>query len=173
MRVQLIRCVKAFCPDFAPVRQILAQLGAKRAGKIEQIDYFFRLRPRPGRSTRPRLKLRIENRRSQWIHYYERSFDSSMRVSFQEYRIWVPGVRHLLSAALGIDVIVHKERETWRIGPASFNLDHVHDVGQIFEVTIDVRDGAPRMHETQLYRRLFQKVLGASIDGSNEDLVRA
>lgn len=41
MRTQLIRLIKAFCPDFQPIRRILTGIGAVWVEQTEQSDYFF------------------------------------------------------------------------------------------------------------------------------------
>lgn len=47
MHMQLIRCIKAFCADFQPIRQILTNLEATCLEYTEQVDYFFVLPNQP------------------------------------------------------------------------------------------------------------------------------
>jgi adenylate cyclase class IV len=70
--MQLIRCIKAFCPDFDPIHEILASIGATRVEQKEQCDYFFFFPVRTDAPASPRLKLRIENNEPRWLYYYDR-----------------------------------------------------------------------------------------------------
>ena len=72
MRVHLRRDVKAYCPDFVPVRKLLRELGAKFEGTKEQLDLFYRLPVTQKGDETLRLKLRIEDNKTQMIYYYDR-----------------------------------------------------------------------------------------------------
>ena len=64
---RVVRALKRFCPDFKPIRDRLATLGAIHVRTCRQVDYLFRV---PGRET-SRVKLRIEGDR-QKISVYEK-----------------------------------------------------------------------------------------------------
>jgi len=40
MHLQLVRLIKAFCPDFQPIRHILTNMGAIWVEQMAQVDYF-------------------------------------------------------------------------------------------------------------------------------------
>lgn len=40
MKARVNREMKAFCPDFRPVRKLLKEIGATPAGQKHQTDYF-------------------------------------------------------------------------------------------------------------------------------------
>lgn len=171
--MNLNREIKAYCPDFAPVRQQLQELGATFVEVKEQIDYYFRLQVPEDNRVTPRLKLRVEGESRELI-YYRDHHEAGSRVS--EFQIWSnpdPQLLDVLETAFGIRVIVRKQRELWLNDNVRYNLDTVESVGQIFEVEIQNKDD--RDIETQLEenRRLFAPCLGPSITSSNEDLVRA
>ena len=171
MRMQLIHLIKAFCPDFQPIRRILTSIGAVWMEQTAQSDYFFRLPIRPAAPASRRLKLQVENHQPRSIHYYNREQDRSSIVTFQRFEIRDPAIKDILATALGIETVVHKQREVWRTEHGIFNLDQVHGVGQIFEVELEVADSNQPEPQADHYRQLFRPCLGAEIHGSNEDLV--
>ena len=121
--MKLIRCIKAFCADFQPIRQILTSLGATYVEQTEQVDYFFLLPSQVEPSPACRLKLRIENDQPRWIYCYDRNQDGSSMVTFRRCEVRDPNIKDVLAAALGIDVVVRKHREVWCAERAVFNLD--------------------------------------------------
>ena len=174
MDVRLNREIKAFCPDFAPARQVLRDIGADFVAVKEQVDYFYRLPAAAddGEGTR-RLKLRFEGDKAQVIHYCDRR-ENGARTS--RFRIWdVTGaeLKEILDAALGVRAVVRKQRELWRKDNAIFNLDTVQGVGQVFEVEAQAWDGVDADAQVEEFQRLFGPCLGRPIHGSNEDLAPA
>ena len=171
--MNLNREIKSYCPDFAPVRQQLQESGATFVEVKEQVDYYFRLpAPEDDRVT-PRLKLRVEGESKELI-YYQDSQRAGGRVS--EFQIWSnpdPQFLDVLEAALGVRVIVRKQRELWLNDNTRYNLDTVESVGQILEVEIQHEDGRDIEVQLEQNLRLLAPYLGATITSSNEDLVRA
>jgi adenylate cyclase class IV len=171
VQVQLERPIKNFCPDFAPIRRILQTLHAVSVEEKDQIDYFFALpADGDGTSTR-RLKLRIENGQPRCIYYYDRKPSNEQRVNFHIFEVHEPIIKDILATVLGMQKIVQKRREVWRKDHVIFNLDHVHQVGQIFEVEIESGAGNDSTQQAEYYRRLFAPYLGVAVVGSNEDMV--
>ena len=84
-----------------------------------------------------------------------------------------PQIKDLLEIALGVRTVVRKRREVWQKGNATFNLDRVHGVGNVFEVEVQVSDAGDELEQIAHYRHRFGPYLGADIIGSNEDLVAA
>ena len=80
-------------------------------------------------------------------------------------------VKEMLDAALGIRVVVRKQRELWRKENAVFNLDTVDGVGPVFEVEVKAEGEYDADAQVAEYRRIFAPYLGADIAGSNEDLM--
>ena len=139
----------------------------------EQVDYYYRLPPTEDVEGTQRLKLRVENGNEQLIYYYDRQ-ETNARVScFQLWEVRDPQIKEALDVALGIRVIVRKERELWRMENIKFNLDTVEDVGQIFEVEAQEKDGCDIVAQVEECRRRFRTCLGSYIANSNEDLVIA
>ena len=173
MSGQLNREIKAYCPDFVPVRQLLKDSGATFVEVKEQVDYYFQLPTPEGDEGTPRLKLRVEGENKTLIYY--RDFQKvESRVS--EFQLWPapdPQFVNVLETALGVRAIVRKQREIWQRDNIRYNLDTVDDVGQILEVEVqagDRRDIAAQLEEN---RRKLASHLGPRITSSNQDLVRA
>jgi predicted adenylyl cyclase CyaB len=165
------REIKAYCPDFRPVRQVLTNLGASFVEQTDQVDYYYNLADTPQGSSRRRLKIRIDNGSPQVI-YYEEGQESGGRTS--SFRVWgLSGheTKEMLDAALGVRAVVNKRRERWGKDNVIFNLDDVESVGRILEVEIRVDQGFDEEAQLQEYLELFGPYLGERIIGSNEDLV--
>ena len=173
MEMRLNREIKAFCPDFAPVRRALRELGAEFVVVKEQVDFFYHL---PGSSddagTR-RLKLRIEGAESHVIYYYDRQENGGRTSRFQMWDVGGGQMKEVLDAALGVKTIVRKQRELWRQDNVIFNLDTVEGAGQIFEVEVQEREGRDIDAQLREFRQRLASYLGQDIEGSNEDLVDA
>lgn len=171
MTTQTNREIKAFCPDFGPVRQALSEHGASYLENTDQVDYYYNLADTPEGNSRRRLKIRIDKEAPQVI-YYEEGQESGGRTS--SFRVWgLNGheTKEMLDAVLGVRAVVNKQREIWTKDNVVFNLDDVESVGQILEVEIRMDDGFDVEAQLKEYQELFGPYLGGGIDGSNEDLV--
>ena len=173
MSEQLNREIKAYCPDFAPVRQVLRDYMATFVEAKQQVDYYYHLPALADEEGTRRLKLRVEGEKRELIYYQDHQ-ESDTRVSrFQLWQIRDPLVEEVLDVALGSRVIVRKQRELWHKDNIKFNLDTVEDVGQILEVEAQSEDGRDIEAQVEEYRRLLVPYLGSYITCSNEDLVIA
>ncbi len=173
VHTRLNREIKSFCKDFRPIRKILRDIGATLIGRKDQVDHFFYLPDSPGKPASRRLKLRIDDQKPQLIYYYDRNEPGSRSVEFQLFEVSDPKIKDVLETALGVRTVVRKRREVWKKDNATFNLDEIEDVGNVFEVEIEVREHDGTEGEIADYRRLFGPHLGKEIIGSNEDLVAA
>ena len=171
MRVHLKREVKAFCPDFMPVRKLLSELGAEFVGAKEQLDFFYRLPVAQKQDETQRLKLRIEDDKRQMIYYYDRNETGDEISQYQLWQVSDPLLKEVLDAALGVRVTVRKRREVWHRENIIFNLDMVDGVGQIFEIEVLTKDGMEVDSYVVECRLHLEPYLGPDIPGSNEDLV--
>ena len=171
MTVHLNREIKAYCPDFVPVRQLLKDDGATFIETKEQVDYYYHLPELGNDEGTRRLKLRIEGKKKELI-YYEDYQETDTRVS--QFQLWqMPGheLLEVLDAALGNRVIVRKQRELWHKDNIKFNLDEVEGVGKIFELEAQAYDGHDIEAQVEEYRSRLVAHIGPYIDCSNEDLV--
>lgn len=173
MGFRLNREIKAYCPDFAPVREILRKQSAGLVEVKEQIDYYYRLPPADDSGGTRRLKLRVEPAASELIYYVEGQEDGARTSRFRIAAVEDSAVAGVLEAALGTRAVVWKRRELWRKDNVIFNLDTVEGVGQILEVEVQAEEGCDIDAQVGEYRSLFGPYLNGYIAGSNEDLVVA
>lgn len=119
----------------------LSDLKATHRETINQIDTYFYVTqvkdPAISEICKPRLKLReIGETGEGWLIYYERPNHNASRYSqYQLSEIANPStLKALLTAALGIEVIVKKQREVWMFKNTRIHLDTVADLGQFIEL---------------------------------------
>ena len=173
MSVHLNREIKAFCPDFVPVRRILRESGASFIETKRQLDCYYRLPDLESEAGTRRFKLRSENEKTELI-YYRDHHETGTRIS--EFQLWqMPNreVLEVLDAVLGVRVVVRKKRELWHLDNIKFNLDCVEGVGQIFELEAQQADGHDIVGQVEEYRSRLSPYLGAYITCSNENLVES
>ena len=139
----------------------------------EQVDFYYHLPATGNEAGTRRLKLRIEHGEGQLIYYYDRQENGARTSHFQLWDVADSQVKEMLDAALGIRVVVRKQRELWRKENAVFNLDTVAGVGPVFEVEVKAEGEYDADAQVAEYRRIFAPYLGADIVGSNEDLMPA
>ena len=170
MTTQLNREIKAHCPDFGPIREILQGLGASFVETKDQVDYYYNLPDLPAEDANRRLKIRVEKGSAQVVYYVEGQESGARTSRFQVWGLNGEQTKEMLDAALGVKAVVRKQRELWTRDNVTFNLDSVETIGQILEVEILSKAG--RDVETQLeeYQSLFAPHLDEHIVGSNEDL---
>lgn len=166
--------LKSFCPDFAPIREKLSEIGAQRVGIFPQKDYFFNL-PQEKAGIPRRLKLRIERGAHTLVYYQRPEFTKtgSTPASVSIYQIQDMELLAFLKQALGVKAVVQKVRELWRKDNIVFNLDHVRNIGKIFEIElkVDPRDKLVQEEQFNNLRKIFEPYLGQIVKGSNLDLV--
>ena len=172
MEAHLNREIKAFCSDFAPVRDVLRQVGAGFVEVKDQVDFFYHLPVTAEERGTRRLKLRVEHGKAYIIYYYEHQEDGARTSHVQLWEVGNP-IKEVLDAALGVRAVVRKSRELWRKDNVLFNLDTVEGVGQVFEVEVQVQvqDGRDADGQVEGFWRVFGPHLGQPIASSNEDLV--
>ncbi len=127
--------IKARCSDPEAVRDALRAGGAVFHGRDRQVDTYFEVRA-------GRLKLRegeIEN----GLIFYRREDRAGPKRS--DVVLWrtgkETGLKSVLAEALGVRVVVDKEREIWFIGNVKFHVDRVGDLGSFVEIEAIDSDG--------------------------------
>lgn len=167
--------LKYFCKDFNEVRKILRSIGAKKESIRKQKDYFFNLPKNKNTKVPARLKLRISTGK-QLLVFYRRPNFSEKKVTPADvvlFPIKDKKILSFLSKALGIKVIVEKQRELWRKENTVFHLDNVKGVGKIFEIEVWTQPRKIKKDRSafEKYKKEFLPYLDKIIKGSNEDLV--
>ena len=172
MTMQRNREIKAYCPDFEPIRSILSRHGASLVDNTEQVDYYYNLASDKDSETHRRLKIRIDGIGPPQVIYYVEGQEQGARTS--SFRVWgMNGLetKDMLDAVLGIRAVVRKQREHWEKDNVQFHLDEVEGVGRVLEVEIQSQEVSDAEEQLAEYQQLLGDYLGERIIGSNEDLV--
>ena len=132
---------KARCLSLENLYPRLTELKAKHRETVHQIDtYFYMLKGKDAltpEDCKPRLKLRETDAGGEgWLIYYERPNQHESRYSqYHLSKTDEPStLKILLTAALGIETIVKKQREIWMFKNTRIHLDTVADLGQYIEL---------------------------------------
>ena len=132
---------KAKCLSLKSLYPKLTDLNASYRETVHQIDtYFYMMKVKDAsilETCKPRLKLReVDGADEAWLIYYERPNQNASRYSqYQLSEISDPStLKALLTAALGVETIVKKQREIWMFKNTRIHLDTVADLGQFVEL---------------------------------------
>ena len=120
--------IKARTNNSRIIRQWLLDNNADFKGIDEQTDTYFNV-------PNGRLKLREGNIENNLI-YYERENQAGPKQSdFNLLSVENPGaLKELLTAALGVKVIVEKKREIYYIDNVKFHIDQIEGLGDFVEI---------------------------------------
>ncbi len=166
--------LKHYCQNFAKVRRVLKEIGARKDDVIKQKDYFFDLPKK--KFGNPRLKLRIEDGKHMLIFYDRPDFKAGKQTA-AKIKIYETKSAELLPVvmdALGVKAVVEKTREIWRKENTVFHLDTVKGVGKIFEIELQ-KKGNITASDKKIFKGYQDRLLphlGKVIKGSNVDLVK-
>ena len=127
--------IKARCEDPARIRNILQRHDADFKGVDHQVDTYFDV---------PDGRLKLRNGTiEQNLIFYRRPNTKGPKAS----EIHLVPVEHpedllsLLQSAIGVDVVVDKEREIYFIDNVKFHIDKVQRLGTFVEIEAIDRDG--------------------------------
>ena len=153
--------IKAKLRNPALVRSYLVQNKAEYKGIDHQVDTYFNV-------IKGRLKLREGNIETNLI-YYERDTQPGPKTSrFQLVKIGDPtAFKKALESALGIKVIVKKEREIYFIKNVKIHIDHVPALGSFIEIEAGNMLADHSMKELEEQCRYYLKQFGIK----QEDLI--
>jgi len=161
--------IKAHCLQQDDVRQILLDHKADFKGTDHQIDTYFKV-------PNGRLKLREGNIEVNLIQYHR---DDQSDPKASHVHLYQPAkseeLRAALTAALGIKVVVDKQREIYFIDNVKFHLDQVKELGTFVEIEAIDCDGsigeAKLLEQCQYYRKLLAIPTEDLIENSYSDLL--
>lgn len=165
--------LKHYCSNFAKVREILKEIGAKKEIVKRQKDYFFELPIQKDKNS-PRLKLRIENKKQTLVYYERPDFvEKGVAAEIKLYDVKDSELLPFLKTVLGVKAIVEKKREVWRKLNTVFHIDMVKTIGGVFEIELQKKGkiSALDRKQFQAYQEKLLPYLGKIIRGSNVDLV--
>jgi predicted adenylyl cyclase CyaB len=160
--------LKATLGDPAAARAVSQRLGAQRLGTWRQVDTYFNAR-------HGRLKLREMGPQAQLIWYLRADQHEARASHYLLVDVSDPAaVKAALAGALGVLVIVDKQREVFLWEQVRIHLDEVAGLGRFleFEAVLDDATGHEPGH-AQLAYLMAQFALRPSdlIAGSYADLV--
>ncbi len=146
--------IKARCADPERVRRALRERGADFRGVDRQVDTYFRCAD-------GRLKLREGNIEHSLIHY-ARENESGPKESVVT--LYEPErgstLKELLTRALGVLVVVEKDREIYFIENVKFHIDAVEGLGRFVEIEAIDADGAIGRDELRRQCESYMQALG-------------
>ena len=153
--------IKATCKNLERIRQILLERDAKFIGLDHQVDTYFR-------SSSGRLKLREGNIENNLI-WYQRPDQAGPKTSHCVlYKTEKDSaLKAILHDAMGVMVVVDKEREIYFIDNIKIHLDQVKGLGTFLEIEAQSEEGDKS--EELLNRQCVQLMDELGI--RNEDLV--
>ncbi len=161
--------IKARCSSPENIRSILKSRNADFKGTDHQIDTYFKVNS-------GRLKLRegiIENH----LIFYEREDKEGPKKSDVILFKSEPNssLKDILTSALGILVVVDKQREIYFIDNVKFHIDTVRDLGSFMEIEAIDNDGNigkdKLLKQCQEYMNLFGTSKDDLISVSYSDLL--
>jgi predicted adenylyl cyclase CyaB len=121
--------LKAHCDDLGRLRAVCESLGAEGQEPERQVDTYFNV-------SHGRLKLRELLEAGAELIYYVRDDIAGARESHYElYTAEDPeALKSMLTAALGVSVVVAKRREIFILGNVRIHLDKVQGLGGFVEL---------------------------------------
>ncbi|MCB2203229.1 CYTH domain-containing protein [bacterium] len=119
---------KARCADPDRIRALLEKRNAEFVGRDVQVDTYFPVE-------HGRLKLREGNIEHALIHYLRKNLAGSKTSHVQLYRPDPdPTLKEILVAALGVRVVVVKQRDIYFEDNVKIHIDQVEGLGDFLEV---------------------------------------
>ncbi len=161
--------IKARCAQPDRIREILRGQGARFHGCDRQVDTYFRV-------PHGRLKLREGNIENALI-FYERPDQKGPKRSDVLMFDTAPdsALKELLVRALGVTIVVDKEREIYFIDNVKFHIDRVQGLGSFVEIEA-IGSDSNRDHLLQQcreYLELFGITESDLVERSYSDLLYA
>lgn len=113
------------------LREVYTGNGASLSVLLEQSDTYFKV-------PKGRLKLREVSGRMPELIFYERneSSASEMESHYEILQIQDPALKDFLAKALGVRVVVEKERQLLMLENARIHLDKVKNLGTFLEFEV-------------------------------------
>jgi adenylate cyclase, class 2 len=162
---------KARCNDMAAAENILQQQHPFFKGTDQQTDTYFNV-------PNGRLKLREGNIENALIHYERENTAGSKSSHVLLYQHHPDeNLKAILKKALGIKVVVNKQRKIYFIDNVKFHFDTVKSLGTFVEVEAIDRDGnigkAKLQEQCNFYADLLKVGKDDFISVSYSDMIMA
>ncbi len=146
--------IKARCADPDVVRKILLENKADYQGLDHQIDTYFIV-------DQGRLKLREGNIENTLIHYSRanQTGPKTSKVSLYKPNPG-PAIKEVLTNALGVLIVVDKQREIYFIDNVKFHIDQVAQLGSFMEIEAIDEDNTIGQTELDRQCNYYMNLLG-------------
>ena len=161
--------LKARIASLEVAERVCRATDATFADHLRQVDTYFHC-------AKGRLKLREVDPGNDYLVHYHRPDIAETKACDYTIEYVDAGVKAILEAAYGIEVIVEKARDLWLWKNVRIHLDHVHDLGTFieFEAVLsedyDDEDGIAKLAYLQ---KEFGIESAQIIDVSYADLMRS
>ena len=161
--------IKAKCHNQQAIREELKARNADFKGIDHQIDTYFK-------ANEGRLKLREGNIENYLIQYLREDKEGPKKSDVTLFKSDPKSsLKEILAKALGILVVVDKQREIYFIDNVKFHLDAVKGLGTFMEIeAIDTEGNIGReklMEQCQFFLDLFKIAIDDLISVSYSDLL--
>jgi len=163
--------IKARCAEPTKIRAILLAHNARFIGEDHQVDTYFRVES-------GRLKLREGNIENALIFYQRDNQAGPKKSNILLYPSQPDAaLKAVLAAALGILVVVDKQRAIYFIDNVKFHVDEVQDLGSFVEIEAIAKDGekteAELLEQCRFYMNLLNIQSVDLLENSYSDMICA
>lgn len=146
--------IKAHCSNPTAIRHWLETNSANYHGLDHQIDTYFQV-------PHGRLKLREGNIECALIHYHRPNQAGPKHSDIRYYQPQASAdLKQTLEAALGVWVIVDKQRHIYFIDNVKFHVDEVQGLGAFVEIEAIDREGTLGLEHLEAQCAHYQAALG-------------
>jgi adenylate cyclase class 2 len=146
--------IKARCTDPRQIREYLLDHHARFQGTDHQRDTYFRV-------SSGRMKLRQGNIENALIHYDRPDRQGPKTAQVTLFPVQQSNLlRSLLEKALGIRIVVEKQREIYFIGHVKFHIDIVQGLGNFIEIEAIDSEGNIGQEQLEKDCRHYMNALG-------------
>ena len=150
--------IKAHCSDLERIRKILEDKNADYKGMDHQIDTYFNV-------NNGRLKLREGNIENNLIHYFREDKEGPKQSNVILYKSKPEStLKNALTTALGVLVVIDKQREIYFLDNVKFHVDTVKNLGNFIEIEAIGTDGNYTKEELLSQCEHYLQVFGINED---------
>jgi len=162
--------IKARCRNQTLIRNVLHDKEASYIGCDHQLDTYYHV-------PNGRLKLRQGNIENALIYYQRPNVQGPKQSDVKLYKSESgDDLKDLLTASLGVQIVVDKIREIYFIDNVKFHLDKVGQLGDFVEIEAIAENGSHTIKELQnqcdYYLSLFEIKDEELVSQSYSDLIK-
>jgi len=149
---------KASCNNLETLEMKLKELNPLFIGTDHQVDTYFNV-------PNGRLKLREGNIENSLIHYNRTNTANAKQSDVILYQHQPDkNLKEALSKALGVKIVVDKNRKIYFIDNVKFHFDEVNELGSFIEVEVIDKDGSIGLEKLKEQCNFYVQLFGISKD---------